>query len=86
MDQEETMETITFQKHVGEDKMLKLEIPVDMPDADYEITVRALTPITANPTEQEEWIAFVNRTAGSLADDPIERGPQGAYEVREPLE
>ncbi len=33
----------------------------------------------------EEWLAFVNETYGCLADDPIERGEQGAYEVRETL-
>lgn len=32
------------------------------------------------------WHEFVERTAGSLADDPIERWPQGEYEEREPLE
>jgi len=31
-------------------------------------------------------LGFFERTAGSLADDPIERGPQGDFEVREPLE
>ena len=29
---------------------------------------------------------FFERTAGSLADDPIERPPQGDYEVRDEIE
>ena len=33
-----------------------------------------------------EWQAFVNRTYGSMADAPIERGPQGELEVREPFD
>ncbi len=33
-----------------------------------------------------EWLAFVNETYGCLADDPIERGEQGTYEVRESIE
>ena len=28
-------------------------------------------------------IGFFERTAGALADDPIERAPQGEYEIRE---
>ncbi len=31
----------------------------------------------------QEWLTFVETTYGSLASDPIERGEQGAYEVRE---
>lgn len=32
-----------------------------------------------------DWSAFVKETYGSLADDPIERGEQGEYEIRETL-
>ena len=28
-----------------------------------------------------EWLAYVNETYGCLADDPIERGEQGTYEI-----
>ena len=28
-------------------------------------------------------IGFFERTAGALADDPIERAPQGEYDIRE---
>jgi hypothetical protein len=31
------------------------------------------------------WHEFIERTAGILADDPIQRWPQGSYEEREPL-
>ena len=30
-----------------------------------------------------DWHAFIAQTYGSLADDPIERGDQGRYEIRE---
>ena len=33
----------------------------------------------------DDWSAFVQATYGSLADDPIERGTQGSYELREAL-
>jgi hypothetical protein len=32
------------------------------------------------------WDEFVERTAGSLADDPIRRWLQGSYEERDPVE
>lgn len=32
------------------------------------------------------WHEFIEQTAGSLADSPIERPPQPPYEEREPLE
>ena len=34
----------------------------------------------------QEWLTFIEQTYGSLADDPIERVEQGAYEVREAIE
>lgn len=39
-------------------------------------------------TKQEphsDWLTFVSETYGCLADDPIDRGEQGTYEVREPI-
>ena len=35
---------------------------------------------------EREWLAFIERTYGCLADDPIERGEQGEFEVREAIE
>lgn len=32
------------------------------------------------------WHEFIENTAGSIADSPIERPPQPPYEEREPLE
>jgi hypothetical protein len=31
---------------------------------------------------QQEWAQFIDKFAGCLADDPIERGDQGQFEVR----
>jgi hypothetical protein len=76
------MEPIKVQTHVGKDKILKLEMPVDNPDTDYEVTIQALP----KEMSREEWLAFIDATYGSLADDPIERGPQGDYEVRDEIE
>ena len=40
-------------------------------------------PIAEKP--DDDWRAFVQATYGCLADDPIERGPQGSYELREAM-
>lgn len=36
--------------------------------------------------EKEEWRLFLDKYAGCLADDPIERGDQGQFETRENFE
>jgi hypothetical protein len=36
--------------------------------------------------EALSWREFIENTYGCLADDPIERGEQGQYEVREVIE
>lgn len=33
----------------------------------------------------QEWHDFIDRTAGSLADDPMERPPQGEFEQRDEI-
>jgi hypothetical protein len=35
---------------------------------------------------RQEWEAFINETYGSLADDPIERGPDLPLEIRDEIE
>jgi len=42
-----------------------------------------LSSSTSSDDTRQEWLAFVESTYGSLASDPIERGEQGRYEVRE---
>jgi hypothetical protein len=37
-------------------------------------------------TADLDWHAFVMSTYGSLADAPIQRGEQGRFEAREPME
>jgi hypothetical protein len=34
-------------------------------------------------TENQEWLSFIEKTYGCLADDPIERGNKGEFENRE---
>ncbi len=45
-----------------------------------------IKPEIGNSTLIEpDWGTFINETYGSLKDDPIKRGPQGEYEIREAI-
>jgi hypothetical protein len=74
------METFTLKARVGADGILKLEVPVGMKDVDCEVVVTLHPRMT-----RAEWLAFIEETAGSLADNPIERLPQGEYEIRDEI-
>ncbi len=37
-------------------------------------------------TDRQDWFEFIDKFAGCLEDDPIERGPQGEFEVRERID
>lgn len=74
------MQMIKLDTHVGKDGILKLELPLDVSDMDLEVLV------VVQRKEKREWPPdYFERTAGSLADDPIERPPQGEYEERDAL-
>lgn len=48
--------------------------------------VKALEEPLRKELDEAAWKAFVAEAYGSMGDAPIERGEQGSYEVREPLE
>ncbi len=74
------MQTIKFNTRVGQDGILKLEVPLDVADADLEVLV------VVHRKEKRGWpTGYFERTAGSLADEPLERPPQGDYEERDTL-
>jgi len=74
------METIKMKAHIGKDGFLKIAMPAGVADVDCDVLVTVSRQMT-----HEEWNRFVDMTAGSLADDPIERLPQGEYEPRDVL-
>ncbi len=72
------IETYKLQTHLGDDGVLKFELPVDVPHGDYEVLV-ILQPIPQDKIERDAlgWpIGFFERTFGALADDPMDRPPQ----------
>lgn len=78
------MNTIKRFAQVGEDGLLKIELPVGMANAqvEYVIVYHVQTPEVA----REEWLEFIDRTAGSLTDNPVEEVQSLPPEVREPIE
>jgi hypothetical protein len=78
------MHTITVKSHIGADGLLQLNVPTNMPDSDVEILL-VLQPLKqASPVNH--WPeGFFEKTFGCLSDDPIERGDQGDFPIREDL-
>ena len=80
------MKTIKLRSQVGEDGILHLDIPVNIKGGELEITLTFETVKDEEDLTQLEWPNFIDKTYGSLADDPLIRYPQGEYEEREPIE
>jgi len=67
---------------VGKDGILHLDIPVEMPDTEIEVTVtiQRVTP------QQRGWMpGFFEEVIGGWVGEPLERAEQGEYETREQL-
>ena len=84
------MVTISTTAHVGADGNLTLQLPDDLRDADVDVTLQVRkseeNPWDGVPRDANGWpIGFFEATAGCWAGEPLERAPQGEYEVREEL-
>ncbi|MDQ7785827.1 MAG: hypothetical protein RDU20_23300 [Desulfomonilaceae bacterium] len=68
----------------------------EVEDKDLEIVHRIITALASSPCSSEpvtkplhetpEWHRFIEDMYGCLSDDPIERGDQGRFELREAVE
>jgi hypothetical protein len=68
------METIKLKTHIGQDGILRLELPEHIRNRDIEILV-VLQPVQNEPVDAMGYpIDYFDETYGSMADDPIERG------------
>lgn len=47
--------------------------------------IKALESGASTPPDQNEWQQFLETTYGSTRNAPLERGPQGTFEIRESL-
>ena len=85
-----TMISIQTKTHVGADGTLSVRVPTTLRETDVEVLLvfQPLPTPTEKPlSEAPGWPpGFFESTFGSLRDTPVERGPQGEYEVREPIE
>ncbi len=82
------MHSIKLRSRVGADGMLQVQLPLGLRDVDLEVMVivQPIEPSSLETAGERGWPpGFFEQTAGALADDPLVRGEQGAYEEREAL-
>ena len=75
------MVTIPIKARLQPDGTLDLRVSTGLPESDVEVVV------VVQPTEVRRTLSpeFIAETYGAFADTPLERAPQGEYEIREPL-
>lgn len=69
----------------GPDGILKLEVPISLPDTDADVPVVVQSRHADKSRIDEKWLQFISETAGNIDDHSFFRREQGEYEVREPL-
>jgi hypothetical protein len=82
------MQSVTVRSHIGSDGLLNLQIPVELKDVDVEVVVvvQQINGHLVTDTEALGWPpGFFEETYGSFKDEPLERPPQGDFEIREEL-
>jgi hypothetical protein len=83
------MNKMVLSSRVGPDGVLDLKVPLAPSDANQSVRV-TVEPLTdakdaAKLMSREEWLRFVESTAGTITDPTFERPPQGDFETREAL-
>jgi len=81
------MKSIMLRSHVGEDGVLKLQVPLELTNTDLEVMV-IVQPITNTPqseaSQDKGWLpGFFEEVIGSWEGEPLVRESQGEYEDRE---
>jgi hypothetical protein len=80
------METIKLTSRTDSTGKLHLELPTSLADQNVEVVV-VVQPTNDEPRDALGWpVGYFEETYGIFADDPIERGDQGTFETREPME
>jgi hypothetical protein len=79
------MDTIKLTTHIGEDGILRLEVPIGVSNQNIEVVVVVQTQ-DSEPVDANGWpVGYFEETYGSLADHPIERPDQGTLETRDSI-
>jgi len=80
------METIKLTIRIDNTGKLRLDLPTQLANSQVEVLV-VLHPVKKEQTDELGWpIGYFDEIDAIEADDMIERGDQGAFEIREPLE
>lgn len=80
------MQTMTLKARTDSEGLVKLEIPTDLADQDFEI-VLVMQPLSSKPVDAMGYpIGYFEKTYGSFADEPLERDQPTEFEVRDELE
>jgi hypothetical protein len=78
------MATIHTTTHTDSAGILKLELPVGIADADVDVTLLIEPKAVPRQLTREEWLRFIENTAGKWQGDPLVRPEQGILEHRKP--
>jgi len=81
------MQSVKLQSWVGEDGILRLELPVMLKNMGLELLIvfQPIIPTKPDPVDLGWPVGYFEQICGSFKDDPLERPPQGEFEVREIL-
>ena len=76
------MQTISLHAKVGDDGILRLEVPLGTrgEEMDVVVVVQRQNELSQHIITSSHW---VDESYGSCADDPVERPEQGEWPVRE---
>jgi hypothetical protein len=81
------METIKLQTYIADDGILSLKLPPSMADRHWEVLVVFQAIETTEELDALGWpVGFFDHTYGSLADMPIELGPDLPAPERDEIE
>lgn len=76
------MKSIKIRSRIGSDRVLHLDIPVELADTEIEVTVTIQRVIP----QQQSWMpGFFEEVIGGWVGEPLQRPEQGEFETREPL-
>lgn len=80
------MKSVKLRSKIGSDGFLSVKIPTNVREKVVDVLVVYDIREHMNDFQSSDWPeSYFENTFGSLAADPIERPPQGAYPVREHL-
>jgi hypothetical protein len=81
-----TMTRIELTSRVGPDGVLKFTVPVGPSEANREVkvTVESMPTNREEPlSDRDEWMQFIDDTAGKWEGEPLVRPDQGEFERRD---